>query len=114
MINKQIPHGKFSISVFSVIVKTSPINRLQLYSISQDLSCITPGFISLVAQHGTKLAGVVMIRLLGLDRSLLPRCLLNLAVGAAIPAAWVRGDTQLQMFVRSVIGKTSNSIPALE
>ena len=62
-----------------------------------------------MAHHGTKLACLLMMAVLGLDQTQVARCLLNLAVGVAIPACWLHGNTGLQMFVRTLIHQNKNS-----
>ena len=62
-----------------------------------------------MAYHGTKLVCLLMITVVGMDETLVVRSLLNLAVGVAIPACWLHGNTGLQMFVRTLIRKNKNS-----
>ena len=62
-----------------------------------------------MAYHGTKLVCLLMITVVGMDETMVARSLLNLAVGVAIPACWLHGNTGLQMFVRTLIHQNKNS-----
>ena len=62
-----------------------------------------------MAYHGTKLVCLLMITVVGMDETMVARSLLNLAVGVAIPACWLHGNTGLQMFVRTLIYQNKNS-----
>ena len=63
-----------------------------------------------MAYHGTKLVCLLMITVVGMDETMVARSLLNLAVGVAIPACWLHGNTGLQMFVRSLIRKNESNV----